>query len=400
MPTFQYRAINSAGQTVKGKVTAANELDLEERLGDLGLTLLDSKAQKPGMSKLIGKISIKELTMFCIHMEQLDRAGVPLLDAIADMRDSTDSPSFRDVMSDIYESVKGGEILSQALKKRKDVFDEVFVGLISAGERTGKIAESFGHLSTHLKWTNDLRRSIRKALTYPTILLVVMSGVISLMMIYVVPKLVDFLVSQGFDLPLHTRALIATSAAFVDYWYIIFGIPIIAIISIISIYKSSDTARYKIDAFLLKFPFVGQVILKINLARFSHFFGVTFSSGIGVLECLETARNVVSNRVISESITFIMQNVSEGNSLTRAISATQRFPSLVIRMFKVGEDSGNMDEALKNINFFYDREVEDSVKGMIEVIQPTLTVVLGMLMFWIIAAVFGPLYDSFGKMGL
>jgi len=398
MPTYSYTAVNESGATAKGKVTASNEFDLEERLREQDLMLLNYKAEKKSKGGLLGgKIGVKELIMLCVHLEQLDKAGVPLLDALADMRDSADSAAFRDVMSDIFEQVKGGEMLSAAMSKRPDVFNDVFIGLIAAGEKTGNMSASFGHLSHHLKWNNDLRRSIKKAMSYPIALILVMTGVISLMMIFVIPQLVDFLESQGFDLPIHTRALIATSEFFVNYWYLVLGIPIIFLVIMITLYKNSDTVRYRIDSILLKSPFIGIVILKINLARFSHFFAITFSSGIGVLDCLDTARKVIGNMVIKEAVTFIIQNVSEGNSLTGAISTTQRFPSLVVRMFKVGEDSGNMDDALRNINFFYDREVEDSVARMISVLQPTITIVMGAIMFWVVAAVFGPLYGSFSE---
>jgi len=396
MPTFRYAAIDErTGKRVKGKLTAANELDLEDRLGDLGLVVLNSATVKERKSRFFGKISDKELIMFCVHMEQLDKAGVPILDSLADLRDSADTPAFRDVMADIYESVKSGDMLSASLAKRSDVFDHVFVGLVLAGEQTGRLSEAFGHLAHHFKWSNDLKRSVKKATRYPVVLLVVMTGVISLMMLFVVPKLVDFLTAQGFDLPIHTRALIATSAAMADYWYLIFGIPTAILITLILLYKKTFGFRYFIDKIALKTPFIGHVILKINLSRFTHFFAVTFSSGIGALECLATARGVVSNLIIKEAVEQVITSVSEGSSLTRAISDTKKFPNLVVRMFKVGEDSGNMDESLKNVNFFFDREVEDSVNGLIGMIQPALTLVMGVLMLWVIAAVFGPLYDSF-----
>lgn len=398
MPTYTYVAADTSGKTVKGKITASNELDLEERLSALGLEVIKHKMQKNRKGLFLSKVKERELIMFCVHMEQLNRAGVPFLDALADMRDSTDSPMFKDLMAEIYENVKGGDMLSAAMEKRSDVFNEVFIGLIKAGEETGKMTEAFGHLAEHLKWQDGLRKSIKKAMTYPIILLVIMTLVIAMMMLFVVPQLVDFLTSQGFDLPLHTRALIATSHAFVNYWYVLFGLPIIGYLLFSMLYRASEKTRYYMDVLALKMPFIGNILLKINLARFAHFFAITFNSGIGVLQCLATARNVVSNLVIKDAVYFITQNVSEGNSLTRAISATGQFPSLVVRMFKVGEDSGNMDDALKNVNFFYDREVKDSVEALIAVIQPALTVIMGLLMFWIMAAIFGPLYDSFSEL--
>lgn len=398
MPSYSYTAANASGKTVRGKLTASNDLDLEQRLNGMGLIVINFNLIKHSASGFRTRVNAKEIIMFCVHLEQLDRAGVPILDSLADLRDTIDSPTFRDVVSDIYENIKGGDVLSGALAKRPDVFSSVFIGLVAAGEKTGRLSEAFKHLAEHYKWNNDLQRSIKKAMTYPIILILLMVGVVSLMMLFVVPKLVDFLTAQGFDLPMYTRALIWTSNAFANYWWLIFGLPTASIIALLIFYRTSTSFRYVVDKIILKLPFIGQVVLKINLARFAHFFSVTFNSGIGILECLETARNVVGNSVIKESVYFIIQSVAEGNSITRAIAATRKFPSLVVRMFKVGEDSGNMEEALKNINFFYDREVKDSVNGMIEVIQPALTVVMGGVMFWVVAAVFGPLYNNFSKM--
>jgi len=397
MPTYNYVAADASGNTIKGKLTASNDLDLESRLSELGLVVLESKIVKQRKQLFASKVEVRDLILFCVHLEQLEKAGVPILSSLADMRDSVENPVFRDIMADLYESVKNGELLSASLAKRPDVFSDVFVGLIAAGEKTGKMAEAFGHLSHHLKWNEELKSSMKKAIRYPIVLLLVMTCVLTMMMLFVVPQLVDFLTAQGFDLPAHTKALIFVSDVFADYWLIILGGPIAGLFFLSFMYKNSSAIKYKIDGMLLNAPFVGDVILKINLARFTHFFSITFSSGIGVLECLETAANVVSNSVIKEAINFIKQNVADGNSVTRAISATQRFPGLVVRMFKVGEDSGNMEDALDNINFFYDREVNDSVSNMIGMVQPTLTIVMGAMMFWIIAAIFGPLYDSFSK---
>jgi type IV pilus assembly protein PilC len=229
------------------------------------------------------------------------------------------------------------------------------------------------------------------------VLLLVISGVISVLMLFVVPKLVDFLIAQGFGLPIHTRALIAVAYAFQHYWYLILGTPVLTVMGIIIAYRTSEGFAYKLDAFTLKIPLIGPVVRKIDMARFTHFFAVMFNSGIDILESLEAAKGVVHNRVLSDSVDLVKTNVTDGNSLTSSLRLSNQFPNLVIRMFKVGEDSGNMKEALENVNFFYNREVNDAVDAMVGAIQPILTVVMGAMIFWVIAAVFGPLYESFSK---
>jgi len=398
MPAYNYYAINDVGRKTRGVVVADNELDLESRLKQIGLDLVDAKEVAAKRSSRFSRIRIKDLIILCMHLEQLDRAGVPLHDALADVRDSTESAKLRDVMTGIYEAVKNGSMLSKAMAAYPRIFSDVFTGLIAAGEKTGNLAASFMHLGEHLKWSAEIKRKIKKATRYPLALVIVISIVISILMIFVVPKLVDFIVNQGFSIPLHTRALIATSYAFEHYWYIILGIPVIIFILLMMAYRSSENFAYKVDNVLLKTPVIGPVIRKIDMARFTHFFAVTFNSGIDVLESLESAKGVVGNRVLKHSIELVKNNVMDGNSLTSSLRLSNQFPMLVIRMFKVGEDSGNMSEALENINFFYSREVNDSVEAMVGMIQPTLTVVMGVIIFWVIAAVFGPLYESFSKM--
>jgi len=398
MPSYNYAAIDKHGRRIKGVVVADNELDLEARLKQVDLDLTNAKPIKEKKSSRFSRIRLKDLIILCMHLEQLDRAGVPLHDALADVRDSSESAKLRDVLTGVYESVKNGEVLSKALSSYPKVFSSVFIGLVMAGEKTGQLADSFMHLAEHLKWSAEIKRKIKKATTYPIVLLVVISGVITTLMIFVVPKLVDFILAQGFSLPIHTRALIAVSHAFQFYWYLIFGIPAILITLMTIFYRTSEEFAYKIDALMLRLPLVGKVLHKIDMARFTHFFSVMFNSGIDVLESLSTAGGVVNNRVLKESVELVRTNVTEGTSLTNSLRISNRFPTLVIRMFKVGEDSGNMQSALENVNFFYNREVNDAVEAMVGSIQPILTVVMGTIIFWVIAAVFGPLYDSFSKM--
>lgn len=398
MPAFNYTAINDMGRKMRGVVVADNELDLEARLKQLGLDLVESREVVAKKSSRFGKIKLKDMIILCMHLEQLDRAGVPLHDALADVRDSSDSPKLRDVLTGVYEAVKNGLMLSKALEAYPKVFNDVFTGLVAAGEKTGNLSESFTHLADHLKWSAEIRRKVKKATRYPIALIVVISIVVSVLMIFVVPKLVDFIISQGFSIPLHTRALIAVSYAFEHYWYYILGTPVIIVMALLIAYRMSEPFAYKVDGIMLKMPVIGPVIRKIDMARFTHFFSVMFNSGIDILDSLEAAKGVVANRVLRESVDLVKTNVTEGNSLTASLRISNQFPNLVIRMFKVGEDSGNMSEALENINFFYKREVDDAVEAMVGMIQPALTVVMGIIIFWVIAAVFGPLYESFSKM--
>ena len=396
MSTFTYSALNDRGRSVRGTMVAENEVDLEFRLKEVGLDLIKYREQRSKGGRG-SRIKIKDMIILCLHLEQLSRAGVAIHEALADVRDSTESAKLRDMMTDILEKVKTGSSLSEAFASYPRVFDEVFVGLIAAGEKNGNLTESFVNIANHMKWTNDLRRKVKKATIYPIVLLLVMSAVIAILMVAVVPKLLKFLVDQGFAVPIHTRALIYVSEAFQDSWYLIFGIPIGMIFLSKILNRTSEGYAYRFDAFMLRLPMIGPTMRKINLARFTHFFSVMFVSGIDIPEALIASSHVVKNRVLKESVGMVHAAIVDGNNLTNSLRISNQFPTLVIRMFKVGEDSGNMSDALTNIKFFYDREVSDSVDAMIGMISPALTLVMGGLIFWVIAAVFGPLYQSFAN---
>lgn len=397
MPAYNYSSINEKGRTIRGSMVAENEIDLETRLKEVGLDLITYRlAKKKTGGK--SKIKLKDMIVLCLHLEQLSRAGVPIHEGLADVRDSTESTKLRDIMTDVLERVKTGSKLSEAVAMYPRVFNEVFVGLIAAGEKNGNLTDSFIHMSEHMKWTSELRRKVKKAVTYPIVLLVVMSAVIAILMIFVVPKLIKFIVDQGFKVPIHTKALIWTSHAFQESWYLIFGVPVLFFMVFAAAYRASEPFAYRVDGVMLHLPVMGATVRKINLARFTHFFSVMFKSGIDIPDALLAAKRVVGNRVIKESVEVVHRSIVEGNNLTTSLRISNQFPTLVIRMFKVGEDSGNMNDALTNIKYFYDREVADSVDKMVGMIQPTLTLVMGGLIFWVIAAVFGPLYQSFSNM--
>jgi type IV pilus assembly protein PilC len=220
--------------------------------------------------------------------------------------------------------------------------------------------------------------------------------VLGVMTTVVVPKVTEFLQSQDIELPTITVALINFSSFVQNNGVlIIFFIP--AFIAVYKILNTRPSIAIKMDKAKLYIPFFGKIITKIDASRFCYFFSITFKSGLGVLECLQAAKTVVGNHAIKASIENVKTRVSDGQKLAKAIETTGFFPSLVIRMFEVGENSGNMEDALNNIRFFYDREINDSVDKMVGMIQPALTLIMGGMMAWITNAVFGPIYSSFGN---
>ncbi len=396
MHLYRYKALNEVAKTIRGQLKAVNEADLEARLKEAGLDLVECSKVNQATNFFTAKnIKSQELIIFCVQLEQLERAGVTILEALSDIRDTSENVTVKTIVSEIFENVRNGNMLSEALAKHPGTFDEVFIGLIKAGEVTGNLSDILANLASHLKWVDEIKQKVKKASYYPIFMLLLMGCVISVMMIFVIPKLITFLEAQRIELPIYTKALIATSNMFINHGLIIFVFIAVLIFTFKILNRTNENFMRLWDSIKLRLPIVGQIIRKSEMARFCRFFAINYSSGIGILECLDVASGVISNKVIKESVADARKKVAEGESVTKALDATGQFPSLVVRMIRIGEESGKLETSLANVNYFYDKEVNEGINNMIAVIQPTLTLVMGAIMMWISMSVFGPLYGSF-----
>jgi len=398
MANYRYKAINENGRFIRARISAENPADLATILRTTGLDLVSYKEEKSKRTSLFfDKIKPRDLISMFVHLEQLDRAGVSIIDSIIDLKDSADSLKLKNLMQEIYESIKKGSLFSESLSKHPEIFSSTYIGLISMGEKTGNLSNSFASIIDDIKWNMDIKRKTKKATTGPLFGIFVMFVVLGIMTSVVVPKVTGFLKTQDIALPFMTVALIAFSDFVKNYWYVILLTPPI-IWAIFKILGRFPNIALKLDAYKLKVPVTGAISQKIDLAKFCQFFSMTFKSGLGVLECLEASSGVIKNKAIKQSISVVKQQVSDGQSLAKSLALTGFFPNLVVRMFKIGEDSGNMESALQNVKFFYDREINDSIDKLVGMIQPTLTLVMGGMIAWITIAVFGPIYGTFSKM--
>ncbi len=399
MAQYAYRALNDAGRQIRGKLSANNETDLHQQLEEIGLMLIDSKPVKTSaLTTAMAKgVSAREKIQFFVHLEQLQAAGVPLLDSLTDVRDSTDTPRLRDLTATILNDVQGGTPLSAAFEKHPKVFGDLYSALVAAGEESGKLTESFRHLVKHVKWEDAIRQRVKKAARYPAIVMVLILGMLGFMMGVVVPGIVEFLKSNGTELPPVTLALIATSDFVVNYWSVVILTPAVIAAALVVMVKTSETMRYAMSCLSLRIPVFGQLITKLAISRFAHFFAVMFQSGVPILQCLETAQRVVTNRCLEESMKTVRQQVQNGEPLSVAMRNSGQFPSLVCRMVKIGEDSGNLGGVMDNVTGFYDKDVDEAIDAMIAMIEPAMTVISGAIMAWIVAGVMGPIYNSLGS---
>ena len=399
MPLFSYKAIDASGKNVLGRVEAVNLFDLEQRLARMGLDLITG-APSAQRSRLMGgrRIPRQDLINFCFHLEQLASAGVPVIEGLVDLRESVDNPRFREVVSGLIESIEGGRSLSQALGEFPEVFSKVFVSLVRAGEQTGKLAEVLKSLSESLKWEDELAAQTKKLLMYPAFVGSIVVLVTFFLMIYLVPQMAGFIRNMGQNVPLQTRILLQVSAFFVGYWWAVLAAPFLAWAGIAFAVRRNPALQYALDRYKITFPLIGPILRKIILSRFASTFAMMYASGITVLDAIRSCEEIVGNKPLENALRMAGQQIADGKNTSAAFADLALFPPLVIRMLRIGEATGALDTALLNVSYFYNREVREAIGKLQAMIEPALTVVLGLVLGWVMLAVLGPVYDTISKM--
>ncbi|MCG8325591.1 MAG: type II secretion system F family protein [Thiotrichales bacterium] len=398
MDFFEYKAIDASGLTHHGRVDAMNVADLEMRLKKMGLDLVNYKEIQTGGVSMTGKgVKRRDLITFCFHMEQTTRAGVPVIESLQDLRDSTDNPRLREVLSAMIESIEGGQTLAASMKQFPSVFDDVFSSLVQAGEQTGEISEVFLHLGDNLKWQDEQAAHTKKLIMYPAFVGSVVILVVFFLMIYLVPELLKFIKTMGHEIPAHTKVLILVSNIFVDFWYVILLVPIITFVMVLIGLHYSPSFHYTVDKFKLKIPVIGPILKKIILTRLSSFFAMMYASGITIIDCIRTGEEIAGNKVIAGAMHQVGQQIADGATLSESFQSTGLFPPLVLRMIRVGENTGALQDSLHNVSYFYSRDVKESIDRLQAMIEPFMTVTLGAIVAWVMFSVLGPIYDLITK---
>jgi type IV pilus assembly protein PilC len=394
---FAYRAVDEEGRISSGSLDATNAIDLELRLRRLGLDLVTYESVKRSVAARSRHVTRPELITFCFHLSQLLRAGVNIIEALTDLRDTVDNAGFRQVVAGLIEDIEGGLRLSEAMANHPYIFDGVFVALVRAGEQSGQLNEVLDELAENLKWQDEMAGQAQRALIYPMIVLVVVVAVIFILMIFLVPQLAATFKSLVPKLPRETELLIGLSNVFVKYWYLMIGIPAGAAAAIYVVAQTNEDLQHRLATISIKLPVLGPIRFKIMLARFSTFFAMLYRSGISVLDCIQICEKIMGNRVMEEALQRVGRSISEGQGISQAFTATKLFPPLVLRMLRVGESTGGLDAALLNVSYFYNREVREGIARMQSLIGPATTILLGGLIVAILYTIFLPLYDVISK---
>jgi len=401
MANFKYKSIDLNGRRVNGIIAAENIEDLDLQLKNIKLELISAKSlEESRFLKSSGEkpLTRKERIVFTFQLGQLLSAGVPLLEGLGDLRDSFSENHIKTLLSALLESIEGGDSLSKAMSKFPKTFDNVYVNLIEVGEQSGELNKVLEELEDMLKWQEELRAQTKQILMYPVIIGLIMMIAFVVLMVFVVPQMLSFMSQFDNELPFHTIALLAVSDFVQNYWYLLFIVPFAIVVFIKIMAKKSYRFLYHLDRLKLKLWLIGPIMQKIKLARFSNNFALMYKAGITVLESMKVSKGLLGNAVLEQAIDEAHEMISEGEMISTAIANTQVFPPLVVRMFKIGESSGELDVALKNVKYYFDREVKESLATIEPILQPVLIFGLAMILVWILASVFGPIYDTIGTL--
>jgi len=393
MPNFAYNIRDATGSVFGGTSEAENEDILRKRLTEQGFAVVDIKQVKSTQKKVggFGGVKKSELSVICRQFSTMIDAGVNLVRCLSVLADQAQNPKLKAILNDVRAEVEGGQTLTRALEKYPNIFDRLFIGLVNAGEIGGALEESLQRLSQFLEKDVELRRKVKSAMTYPMIILVFAMIVMIGLMTFILPKFMSLFDDlQIKELPPMTAALKATSNFMIAkwYWMIIF---VVTFVVALRLFGKTKIGRRILDRIKLKAPVFGSLNHKVALARFSRTLATLLSSGVGILQAMETVAGTVSNDIISDAILSARASIREGERIGEPLARSGVFPPMVVQMISIGEESGSLDPMLSKVADFYESEVEAALASLTSAIEPVLIVSLGVLVGFIVISLFLPL---------
>ncbi len=399
MTFYRYKALGKEGALHKGKVDVESSADLKRHLEELGLSLITYSSQRRELSSFFPhKVRTRALMDLCLHLEQFEKAGIPLKDSLEDLVTVQEVPKLKITLLEVIRDVERGILFSKALAKHPLVFDSIFVGLIAVGEKTGRLSFVLQHLVHHLKWLDEVQAQILKAFRYPLFMIIFLLAAVVVLMTVLVPELVAFMQSFRGELPLSTRCLLAVSSFLSRYLFLLLSGVVGGFLLILAVFKFHPHGGFWKNNLQERMPLIGPLRRKLAMARFCHLFAVMFGGGIDILHALQTARESLGPGRLSSTLKDVERFVREGSALSSAFEKGGGFPPLVIRMIKMGEQTSSLHVNLLHVKEYFDTTLKRHVEHMVGLIEPLMILTVGSVMAWIVYSVFVPLYETLALM--
>jgi type IV pilus assembly protein PilC len=399
LPVWKWEAKTRQGELRGGEMEAADDAAVKARLAQMGLEPTKVK-KKPKEIHLkipgFGGVTTKDLLVFTRQFSVMIDAGLPLVQGLEIIATQADNHEFRRVLMDVKLRVESGSTFADALSQHPKVFDELFTQLVRAGEIGGILDTILQRLGAYIEKNEKLKRRVKGAMVYPSIVLVVAVGVTLVMLMFVTPTFEKMFKDFGGAMPAPTQFLIDISHFLTGYWYFVFGIPVAAFIAWRA-WVSTERGRRQWDAFILKLPVIGPLIRKIAVARFTRTLGTMLSSGVPILDALEIVAKSAGNKTIERAILTVRARIAEGTNIAGPLAETKVSPPMVVQMIGVGEATGAMDQMLNKIADFYDDEVDVAVAALTSMIEPIMMVFLGGMVGGFMVAMYLPIFNVAGN---
>ncbi len=394
MPVFVWKGRTLAGEAQSGEIEVGRQEEALEILRKKKILITSMRPKSGGFSmpKFGGSgVSTKDLAIFTRQFATMISAGLPLVQCLDILAKQSSKPSFGRVIAEVTREVESGSTLSDALGKHKTVFDDLFRNMVAAGEAGGVLDEILMRLATYIEKADALKRKIQSAMVYPAVVLTVALGATAFMLIFIIPTFAKMFMDFGGELPLPTKIVLALSNFLQHFWWTIV-LAIVAAAVAFQRYYSTENGKRVVDGLMLKFPVLGDVLLKGGVARFTRTLGTLISSGVPILSGLEITARTAGTKIIAESIMTARASIREGETVSAPLKASGVFPPMVVQMISVGEQTGALDEMLTKIAVFYEAEVDTAVDTLTSIIEPVMIVVMGGIVGGMVVAMYLPMF--------
>ncbi len=398
MATFSYQAVNADHKTLSGTIDAADRQAAiaaltKDKLQPISVKETKAKAGGGKLSFGAGKVKSKDLVMFTRQLSTMVSAGVPLLRALTTLQAQTESKKLKEVLAGVNKDVQGGTSLGDAFGKHPTVFSDIFVNMVRAGEAGGILDDILKKLAQQQEKNESIRKKVKSAMTYPTVLIVITISAFFGLMIFVIPqigKIVKDLGGPNAELPAITQVMLNISGFMQQYWWLIIG-GAVAGFFLFRRWESTPQGKSAFHHFLLKIPAIGVIVRKLSVSRFAETFSALLGAGVSVIEALNVTARAVGNKAFEEEIIKAADGVKNGKQLSEILSKSKLFPEIVPQMLAIGEETGQTDTVLIKVAEFYEEEVDGLIGSLSSIIEPVMIVMMGSMVGLIAASVMGPI---------
>jgi len=399
MAKFQYQAKGLDGKTVIGDIEAGSQQEAVVRLRAQKLTpvrVASSAPKNQGMSAMFsGRVSSKDLQIFTRQFATLINAGIPVVDSLKILSEGLRPGLLKEASAQVKTSIEGGRRLADSMAQSPRVFDKLYCNMIQAGEEAGILDGILLRLASYMEKSEKLKGQVKGALTYPVVIICVAILVITGILVFIIPKFMEFFASSGQKPPMLTQMVVNLSHSLVSRWYVYVGLAV-GVPFLLSRYVKTEEGREAFDRAIFKAPVFGEVVQKSSIARMTRTLGTLLTSGVGLIEAIDIAAKTSGNVVVEQALMRCKDSVIQGRTFATPLAKEKAFPEMVVQMISIGEQSGTMDAMLGKIADFYEDEVEASVKAMTSLLEPLLMVVLGGIIAVLVVAMYLPIFNMAG----